>query len=75
MAQPWITPQQRSKINPGDAMPAGVHTALQAASKHKKLVSGVLHLKKESAGHRLNPTAFAKGSKAFGQVKPKMKVG
>lgn len=55
-------------------MPAGVHTALSAASKHKKMVSGVLHLKKESAGHRLNPTAFGKGSKAFGQQKPKAQV-
>lgn len=52
-------------------MPAGVHTALSAASKHKKMVSGVLHLKKESAGHRLNPTAFHSGTKAFGQQKPK----
>jgi len=55
-------------------MPAGVHTALAAASKHKKMVSAVLHLKKESAGHRLNPTAFSKGAKAFGQQKPKMRV-
>ncbi len=55
-------------------MPAGVHTALSAASKHKKMVSGVLHLKKESAGHRLNPTAFAKGNRAFTQVKPKTQV-
>ncbi len=62
------------KPSPGDAMPAGVHTALAAASKHKKMVSAVLHLKKESAGHRLNPTAFSKGNKAFTQVKPKMKV-
>lgn len=60
--------------SPGDAMPAGVHSSLQTASKHKKMVSAVLHLKKESAGHRMNPTAYNTGSKAFGQQKPKTKV-
>lgn len=65
-------PPQKGLPSPGDALPAGVHSSLQTASKHKKMVSGVLHLKKE--GHRANPTAYRTGAKAFGQQKPKMKV-
>jgi hypothetical protein len=75
MASLLTIAKPKFKPSPSDALPAGVHTALSAASKHKKMVSGVLHLKKESAGHRLNPTAFNHGgNKAFGQVKPKTKV-
>lgn len=55
--------------SPADALQAGVHTALATSSKHKKVVSGVLHLKKESMGAR-GRTAFVKTAKAFGQSKP-----
>ena len=59
----------------GDAMPFGVHNAYNTSSKHKKLVSGVLHLKKESQGRRAYPTAYnTKATKAFGQKKPSSKV-
>lgn len=60
-------------VRAGDALPYGVKSALATASKHKKMVSGVLHLKKES-GHRGHPTAYNTGSKAFGQQKPKANV-
>lgn len=50
---------------PTDAMQFGVHSAFRAASQHKKQVSAVLHLKKESVGKRSNPTAYNTGGKAF----------
>lgn len=57
------------QIFQGDAMQTGVHAAMRQASRHKKAVSAVLHLKKESAGHRGNPTAYNSGNKkAFGKV-------
>lgn len=59
-----------NKPSPADALQMGVHTSLAASSKHKKTVSGVLHLKKESIG-KTNKTAYVKGAKAFGQQKPK----
>jgi len=55
---------------PGDAMQSGIHADLRTSSAHKKVVSGVLLLKRESAGHRGNPTAYKGGSKAFSKVKP-----
>lgn len=73
---PTMAPSLASKTTPnraGDALPFGVHTSLQTASKHKKMVSAVLHLKKES-GRRGYPTAYNISSKAFGQQKPKTKV-
>lgn len=51
-------------IFPTEAMPTGAHAALRLASKHKQMVSAVLHLKKESVG-KSNPTAYATGKKAF----------
>lgn len=44
---------------------SGVHSALNTSSRHKKQVSGVLQLKRESAGHRGNPSAYNTGKKAF----------
>ena len=58
---------------PGDAMQAGIHSDLRASSAHKQQVSSVLHLKKESAGHRGNPTAFGTGNKKFAFKKLKVK--
>lgn len=54
---------------PGDAMQSGIHADLRTSSAHKSAVSGVLHLKKESAGHRGNPTAYPIGKKAFKKAK------
>lgn len=48
-----------------DALPAGGHSDLSTASQHKRTVSGVLHLKKESVGHKGNPSAYNSGKKAF----------
>ena len=56
---------------PGDAMQAGIHSDLRTSSLHKQQVSSVLHLKKESAGHRGNPTAYNVGKRAFKKVKLK----
>lgn len=44
---------------PGDAMAAGIHSDLRVSSSHKKAVSAVLHLKRESGG-RGKPTSFGK---------------
>lgn len=60
----------RLEASPVDAMQFGTHQALRASSKHKKLVSGVLHLKKESVGHRSNPTAYATGKRAAFSRRP-----
>lgn len=54
---------------PGDAMQAGIHSDLRGSSQHKQMVSAALHLKKESAGHRSNPTAYNVGKKAFHKLK------
>lgn len=52
--------------SPADSLQFGTHSSLGASSKHKKMVSGVLHLKKESIGAKAHPTAFkVKGAKAF----------
>lgn len=56
---------RRIVTTPGDAMQSGIHSDLRTSSAHKSAVSGVLHLKKESAGHRGNPTAYPTGKKAF----------
>lgn len=56
---------QKSMSTPSDAMQAGIHSDIRTSSSHKKQVSGVLHLKKEAAGHRSNPTAYNSGKKAF----------
>lgn len=55
-APPKQAPQ--SKVVPSDALAPGAHMALRVASQHKKQVSAVLHLKKESVGHRGNPSVF-----------------
>lgn len=65
---------RRIVTTPGDAMQSGIHSDLRTASAHKSAVSGVLHLKKESAGHRGNPTAFNVGKHAFKKAK-KVKNG
>ena len=62
-------PGARVVRTPGDAMQAGIHSDLRGSSQHKQMVSAALHLKKESAGHRLNPTAYNVGKKAFKKVK------
>lgn len=69
------SPAVKRGPSPADALPMGAHSSLQVASIHKKMVSGVLHLKKESAGHRGNPSAYNTGAKAFKKPKLKMKVG
>lgn len=51
------------QATPGDAMMAGIHTDPRGSSTHKRAVSAVLHLKKESGG-RSKPTSY-RGSKAF----------
>jgi len=51
-------------IFPTEALPTGAHAALRSASKHKQMVSAVLHLKKESVG-KGNPTAYPKKKMAF----------
>jgi len=57
---------KRPAVMPGDAARAGTPTSMQRASAHKKMVSPVLHLKKESIGARNNPTSFGgKPSLAF----------
>lgn len=56
---------RRNISTPGDAMQSGIHSDLRTSSAHKSAVSGVLHLKKESAGHRGNPTAFSVSKHAF----------
>ena len=50
---------------PGDAAHAGTPADLRRASKHKKAVSAALHLKKESVGHRGNPSGYGAKSLAF----------
>lgn len=60
---------KRIVTTPGDAMQSGIHSDLRTSSAHKSAVSGVLHLKKESAGHRGNPTAYPTGAKAFKKAK------
>ncbi len=60
---------RRIVTTPGDAMQTGIHADLRTSSAHKSAVSGVLHLKKESAGHRGNPTAYPTGKKAFKKAK------
>lgn len=74
MAKPYpekLLPGGRGKpaVIPTDEMMMGVHSSLAVASKHKKLVSGVLHLKKETLGHRSNPSAYHTGKRAA--FKPK----
>lgn len=74
LPQASITPvkvpgEKRIVTTPGDAMQSGIHSDLRTASAHKSAVSGVLHLKKESAGHRGNPTAFTAGKHAFKKAK------
>lgn len=56
------------KANPADSLQFGVHTSLASSSKHKKMVSAALHLKKESVG-RAGRTAYNHGIKAFAQGK------
>lgn len=51
--------------SPSDSLQLGVHSSLNVASRHKKMVSSVLHLKKESVGAKQHPTAFKNGIKAF----------
>ena len=60
---------KRIVTTPGDAMQSGIHADLRTSSAHKSVVSGVLHLKKESAGHRGNPTAYPVGKRAFKKAK------
>lgn len=75
MAKISITPKEPiERTFPTDAMQRGVHSSLRVASKHKKLVSGVLHLKRESVGRTGSPTAYGGGRAAFGQQKPSIKV-
>ena len=52
-------------VMPTDAVQQGVHSDLRKASAHRKKVSGVLHLKKESIGRNMKHTAFTSGKKAF----------
>lgn len=56
-----------------DALPGGAHSDLSTASQHKKMVSGVLQLKKQSAGHKGNPSAYNIGKQKLAfpkKVKP-----
>lgn len=51
--------------SPSDALQMGVHSSLSVSSKHKRMVSGALHLKRESVGAKSHPTAFKSGIHAF----------
>jgi hypothetical protein len=44
--------------SPGDALPLGVHSSLNTSSKHRRMVSSALHLKRESIGSVKHETAF-----------------
>jgi len=59
-----LTPKTaQPRVLPSDALMMGVHSGLRVASKHKKMVSGVLHLKHESVGKKMR-TAFNGSAKA-----------
>ena len=51
--------------SPSDSLQLGVHSSLNKASAHKRMVSSAIHLKRESAGAKSHPTAFKTGIKAF----------
>ena len=71
-----LTPQSaQPRMFPTDALMLGVHSSLRTGSKHKKMVSAVLHLKRESIGKRGHPTAFSGGPKAFGMKSKGIKLG
>jgi len=71
-----LTPQAaQARVMPSDALMLGVHSSLRVASKHKKMVSAVLHLKRESIGKKGHPTAFSGGPKAFGMKSKSIKLG
>lgn len=51
------------KATAGDAMRYGTPQALRTTSKHKQMVSAALELKRESGGHRSDPTAYRTGKR------------